>query len=173
MNVPTVKASNVEMNVFEPAIPMAEVHEELDEAKLLNEINEHMKIILDPYGRATGVRPSPVEALALIMVMIVDETDIPMDDIVKGNEPTNMSEMGDLMDLEQVVSRISTATTVEASSMEANVVEPNVPTADDGPTNEVDADMISMPTTPESGRTTTRIGGLDGHRVHLPTSSEA
>jgi hypothetical protein len=100
MNVPTVKASNVKMNVFEPAIPMAEVHAELDEAKLLSEINEHMKILLDPYGRTTGVRPSPVEALALRMMMIVYETDLPVDGIVKGNEPTTMSEMGILMDLE-------------------------------------------------------------------------
>jgi hypothetical protein len=99
---------------------------------------------------------------------IVYEYNVPTDNIFKGNEPANMSEMGNLMGLEQVVSRISTATTVEASSMEANVVEPNVPMAADGPTNEVDADMISMPTTPESGRTTTRIEGLDGHRVHLP-----
>ena len=100
MNVPTIKASNVELNVFEPAIPMAEVHAELDKAKLLSEINEHMKILLDPYGRTTGVRPSPVEALALRMMMIVYETDLPMDGIVKGNEPTTMSEMGILMDLE-------------------------------------------------------------------------
>ena len=100
MNVPTVKASNVELNVFEPAIPMAEVHAELDEAKLLSEINERMKILLDPYGRTTGARPSPVEALALRMMMIVYETDLPVDGIVKGNEPTTMTEMGILMDLE-------------------------------------------------------------------------
>ena len=168
--MPTVKASNVELNVFEPAIPMAEVHEELDEAKLLSEINKHMIILVDPYGRTTGVRPSSVEALALSVMKIVYEYNVPTGDIFKGNEPANMSEMGNLMGLEQVVSRISTATTVEASSMEANVVEPNVPMAADGTTNEVDADAISMPTTPESGRTTTRIEGLKGHRVHLPKS---
>jgi hypothetical protein len=95
-----------------------------------------------------------------------------VDGIVKGNEPTIMSKMGILMDLEQVISRSTTsaASKVEASSVEANVVEPNVPMAADGTTNEVDADAISMPTTPESGRTTTRIEGLKGHRVHLPKS---
>ena len=63
---------------------MNEVHQELNEPKLLSEINEHMKILLDPYGRTTGVRPSPVEALALRMMMIVYETDLPVDGIVKG-----------------------------------------------------------------------------------------
>ena len=108
----------------------------------------------------------------MIMVMIVDETDIPMDGIVKGNEPTIMSEMGILMGLGQVVSRCTTsaASTVEASSVKANMVEPNVPMAADGTTNEIDADTMSLPTTPESGRTTTRIAGLKGHRVHLPKS---
>ena len=125
MNVPTVKASNVELNVFAPAIPMAEVHEELDEVKLLSEINEHMAILLDPYGRTTGVRPSPVEALALIMVMIVDETDLPVDGIVKGNAPTTMSEMGILMDLEWVVSRCTPSTTITASTVRASGVVTN------------------------------------------------
>jgi hypothetical protein len=129
MNVPTVKASNVELNVFEPAIPMAEVHEELDEAKLLSEINEHMKIILDPYGRTTGERPSSVEALALSVMKIVYEYNVPTDNIFKGNEPANMSKMGNLIDLEQVVSRIRTATTVEASSVEVNVFKPAIPMA--------------------------------------------
>ena len=103
---------------------------------------------------------------------IMDGSTVPTDGIITGNEPANMPTIGILMDLEQVISRCTTsdASTVEASSMEANVVEPNVPMAADGPTNEVDADMISMPTTPESGRTTTRIEGLDGHRVHLPKS---
>jgi hypothetical protein len=127
--VPTVKASNVELNVFAPAIPMAEVHEELDEAKLLSEINEHMKIILDPYGRTTGERPSSVEALALSVMKIVYEYNVPTDNIFKGNEPANMSKMGNLIDLEQVVSRISTATTVEASSVEVNVFKPAIPMA--------------------------------------------
>jgi hypothetical protein len=147
------------------------VHEELNETKLLSEINEHL-IFIDAYGRATGVRTSPIEALALRMMMIEDETDLPVDGIVKGNEPTIMSEMGILMDLGQVVSRCTTsaASTVEASSVKANVVEPNVPMAADGTTNEVDADTMSLPTTPESGRTTTSIEGLNGHRVHLPKS---
>jgi hypothetical protein len=96
----TVEASSVEVNVFKPAIPMATVYADQDEAQLLSEINEHMAILLDPYGRTTGVRPSPVEALALRMVMIVYKTDLPVDGIVKGNEPTTMSEMGILMDLE-------------------------------------------------------------------------
>ena len=149
---------------------MNEVHQKLNEPKLLSEINQHL---IDTYGRTTGVRTSPIEALALSMMMI--ETDVPVDGIVKGNEPTIMSEMGILMDLEQVVSRCTTsaASTVAASSVKANMVEPNVPMAADGTTNEVDADAISMPTTPESGRITSRIEGLDGHRVHLPTSSEA
>jgi hypothetical protein len=83
-----------------------------------------------------------------------------------------MSEIGILMDLEQVVSRCTTsaASTVEASSVKANMVEPNVPMPADFPTTEVDADAISLPTTPESGRTTKRIAGLKGHRVHLPKS---
>jgi hypothetical protein len=103
---------------------------------------------------------------------VMDGSTVPTDGIITGNEPANMPTIGILMDLEQVISRCTTsdASTVEASSMEANVVEPNVPMAADGTTNEVDADAISMPTTPESGRTTTRIEGLKGHRVHLPKS---
>jgi hypothetical protein len=161
--------------VYYKNVSVNEVHEELNETKLLSEINEHL-IFIDTYGRATGVRtsPGPIEALALIMVMIVDETDIPMDGIVKGNEPTIMSEMGILMDLGQVVNRCTTsaASTVQASSVMANVFEPDVPMASDLPTTEVDADAISLPTTPESrsGRTTTRIGGLEAHRVYLPKS---
>jgi hypothetical protein len=118
------------------------------------------------------MRTPPIEAVAVTMMMIVNEIDVQTDGIIKGNEPANMSTIGILMDLEQVVSRCTTsaASTVEASSVEANVVEPNVPMAADGTTNEVDADAISMPTTPESGRTTTRIEGLKGHRVHLPKS---
>jgi hypothetical protein len=123
MNVPTVKASNVELNVFEPAIPMAEVHEELDEAKLLSEINEHMTILIDTYGRTTGMRTSPIEALALSMMMI--ETDVPVDGIVKGNEPAIMSEMGILMDLGQVVSRCTPSTTITASTVRASGVVTN------------------------------------------------
>ena len=167
----TVQASSVMANVFETAIPMAKVYADLDEAQLLSEINEHMNLI-DTYGRTTGMRTSPIEALVLRMVMIVDETDVPVDGIVKGNAPTIRSEMGILMDLEQVVSRCTTsaASTVEASSVKANMVEPNVPMPADFPTTEVDADAISLPTTPESGRTTKRIAGLKGHRVHLPKS---
>ena len=97
-SAPPDETSKLGMNVFEN-VSVNEVHEELNETKLLSEINEHL-IFIDTYGRATGVRTSPIEALALIMVMIVDETDIPMDGIVKGNEPTIMSEMGILMDLE-------------------------------------------------------------------------
>lgn len=133
--------------------------------------NEHL-ILIDTYGRATGVRTSPIDALALRMVMIVDEIDVKTDGIIKGNEPANMSTIGILMDLEQVVSRCTTsaAQTVQASSVRANVFEPDVPMASDFPTTEVDADAISLPTTPESGRTTTRIAGLKGHRLHLPKS---
>jgi hypothetical protein len=166
---PPIEASKMSVNVFETAMPMAKMSAGI-ETKLFSKINEHMKILVDTYGRTAGVRTSPIEALALRMVMIVDETDVSVDGIIKGNEPANMSEMGNLMGLEQVVSRISTATTVEASSMEANMVEPNVPMAADVPTTEVDADAISLPTTPESGRTTKRIAGLKGHRVHLPKS---
>jgi hypothetical protein len=169
---PPIEATKLGMNVFEPAIPMAEVHAELDEAKLLSEINEHMNILIDTYGRTTGMRTPPIEAVALRMMTIVNEIDVQADGIINGNEPANMSTNGILMDLEQVISRSATsaASTVEASSVKANVVEPNVPMAADGTTNEVDADAISMPTTPESGRTTTRIAGLKGHRVHLPKS---
>ena len=110
------------VDVFETAIPMAKVYADLDEAQLLSKINEHMNLI-DTYGRATGVRTSPIEALALRMVMIVDETDVPVDGIVKGNAPTIRSEIGILMDLEQVVSRCTTsaASTVTATVMEVNV----------------------------------------------------
>ena len=86
--------------VYELNVSRDAAHKDLNETKLLSEINEHMIILLDPYGRTAGVRPSPVEALALRMMMIVYETDLPMDGIVKGNEPTTMSEMGILMDLE-------------------------------------------------------------------------
>jgi hypothetical protein len=138
----------------------------------LIEINKHMLILTDTYGRTTGMRAPPIEAVAVTMMTIVNEIDVQTDGIIKGNEPANMSTIGILMDLEQVISRCTTsaASTVEASSVKANMVEPNVPMAADGTTNEVDADAISMPTTPESGRTTTRIEGLKGHRVHLPKS---
>ena len=107
---------------------------------------------------------------------VMDGSTVPTDGIITGNEPANMPTIGILMDLEQVVSRCTTsaASTVQASSVMANVfepdVEPDVPMASDFPTTEVDADAISLPTTPESGRTTTRIAGLKGHRVHLPKS---
>ena len=122
------------VNVFEPAITMVKLHEELHEAAmLLSEINEHSLIVVDTDGRTTEIRPSPVEAL-MMMMMIVYETDVPTDDIIKGNEPAIMSKIGNLMDLEQVVSRCttsttSTASTVQASSVEANVFEPAIPMA--------------------------------------------
>jgi hypothetical protein len=118
------------------------------------------------------MRAPPIEALALRMMTIMNEIDVQTDGIIKGDESANMTTDGILMDLEQVISRSTTsaASTVEASSVKANVVEPNVPMAADGTTNEVDADTMSLPTTPESGRTTTRIAGLKGHRVHLPKS---
>jgi hypothetical protein len=97
-----------------------EVHQELNEPKLLSEINEHL---IDTYGRTTGVRTSPIEALALSMMMI--ETDVPVDGIVKGNEPTIMSEMGILMDLGQVVSRCTPSTTITASTVRASGVVTN------------------------------------------------
>ena len=157
-------------NVNEFNVPMDEVHEDLNAAKLLSEINEHL-ILIDTYGRATGVRTSPIEAVALRMMTIVNEIDIQTDGIIKGNEPANMSTIGILMDLEQVhPCTTSAASTVQASSVMANIFEPDVPMASDFPTTEVDADAISLPTTPESGRTTTRIEGLKGHRVHLPKS---
>jgi hypothetical protein len=83
---------------------------------------------------------------------IMDGSTVPTDGIITGNEPANeptiMSEMGILMDLEQVISRSTTsaASTVEASSVKANMVEPNVPMAADGTTNEVDADAMSTKT---------------------------
>ena len=103
-------------NVNEFNVPMDEVHEDLNAAKLLSEINEHSLIVVDTYGRTTGIRPSPVEALALRM-MIVYETDVPTDDIIKGNEPAIMSMIGNLTDLEQVVSRCTTSTTSTASTV--------------------------------------------------------
>ena len=115
------------MNVFEN-VSVHEVHEELNEPKLLSAINEHMNILTDTYGRTTGMRAPPIEALALRLMMIVDENDVPTDDmdgIIKGNEPANMSTIGILMDLEQVrpctTSTASAASTVPASSVEANV----------------------------------------------------
>ena len=48
-------------NVNEFNVPMDEVHEDLNAAKLLSEIN----ILIDTYGRMTGVRTSPIEAVAL------------------------------------------------------------------------------------------------------------
>ena len=122
------------VNVFEPAITMVKLHEELHEAAmLLSEINEHSLIVVDTDGRTTEIRPSPVEALALMM-MIVNETDVPTDDIIQGNETAIMSKIGNLMDLEQVVSRCttsttSTASTVKASSVEVNIFEPAIPMA--------------------------------------------
>jgi hypothetical protein len=112
---------------------MVKLHEELHEAAmLLSEINEHSLIVVDTDGRTTEIRPSPVEAL--MMMMIVYETDVPTDDIIKGNETAIMSEIGNLMDLEQVVSRCttsttSTASTVKASSVEVNIFEPAIPMA--------------------------------------------
>ena len=68
------------VNVFEPAITMAKLHEDPHEAAmLLSEINEHSLIVVDTDGRTTEIRPSPVEALALMM-MIVYETDVPGDE---------------------------------------------------------------------------------------------
>ena len=114
------------MSVFETAITMAKIHEDLnEEAMLLSEINEHSLIVVDPYGRTTGIRPSPVEALALRMV-IVYEPDVPTDEIIKGNEPAMMSEIGNLMDLEQVVSRCTTSTTNAASTVRASGVVKNL-----------------------------------------------
>jgi hypothetical protein len=106
------------------------------------------------------------------MMTIMNEIDVQTDGIIKGDESANMTTDGILMDLEQVISRSTTsaASTVQASSVMANIFEPDVPMASDFPTTEVDADGISMPTTPESGRTTTSIEGLNGHRVHLPKS---
>ena len=102
-------------NVNEFNVPMDEVHEDLNAAKLLSEINEHMTVLIDTYGRTTGMRTPPIEALALRM-MIVYETDVPTDDIIKGNEPAIMSMIGNLTDLEQVVSRCTTSTTSTTST---------------------------------------------------------
>ena len=123
------------VNVFEPAITMVKLHEELHEAAmLLSEINEHSLIVVDTDGRTTEIRPSPVEAL--MMMMIVYATDVPTDDIIKGNEPAIMSKIGNLMDLEQVARRCTTSTTrtastvtVTASSVEVNIFEPAIPMA--------------------------------------------
>ena len=95
---------------------MNEVHQEMDEPKLLSEINEHL---IDTYGRTTGVRTSPIEALALSVMEVMDGSTVPTDGIITGNEPTIMSEMGILMDLGQVVSRCTTsaASTAPASSV--------------------------------------------------------
>ena len=67
---------------------------------------------------------------ALRMMMIVDESDVPTDDmdgIIKGNEPANMPAIGILMDLEQVrpctASTASAASTVPTSSVKVNVHE--------------------------------------------------
>ncbi len=118
------------MSVYEFNVPMNEVHEvheDLDEAKLLSEINKHMIILVDTYGRMTGMRAPPIEELALRMMMIVDKNDIPTDDmdgIIKGNEPANMSTIGILMDLEQVrPCTASAASTVPTSSVKVNVHE--------------------------------------------------
>jgi len=114
------------MSVYEFNVPMDAVHEDqLNEAKLLSEINEHMKILLDPYGRTTEGRPSPVEALALRMMTVVYETDVPTDGIITGNEPANMSTSGILMSLEQVVSRCTPSTTNTASTVRASGVVTN------------------------------------------------
>jgi hypothetical protein len=114
----TVEASSVEVNVFKPARPMATVYadQELNEPKLLSEINEHL---IDTYGRTTGVRTSPIEALALSMMMI--ETDVPVDGIIAGDASGNMSTSGILVDLERVhpcaTSTKSAASTAPASSV--------------------------------------------------------
>jgi hypothetical protein len=93
-----------------------EVHQELNEPKLLSEINEHL---IDTYGRTTGVRTSPIEALALSMMMI--ETDVPVDGIIAGDASGNMSTSGILVDLERVhpctTSTKSAASTAPASSV--------------------------------------------------------
>jgi hypothetical protein len=93
-----------------------EVHQELNEPKLLSEINEHL---IDTYGRTTGVRTSPIEALALSMMMI--ETDVPVDGIIAGDASGNMSTSGILVDIERVhpctTSTKSAASTAPASSV--------------------------------------------------------
>ena len=99
---------------------MNEVDQELNEPKLLSAINEHMNILTDTYGRTTGMRAPPIEALALRMMMIVDENDVPTDDmdgIIKGNEPANMSTIGILMDLEQVHPCTTSTTSAAAVSI--------------------------------------------------------
>ena len=100
---PPIEASKLGVNVFEPAITMVKLHEELHEAAmrlgmLLSEINEHSLIVVDTDGRTTEIRPSPVEAL-MMMMMIVYATNVPTDNIIKGNEPLTMSKIGTLMDL--------------------------------------------------------------------------
>ena len=60
------------------------------------------------------------------MVMIVYETEVPVDDINKGNEPANMSTSGILMNLEQVVSRCTTSTTTTVSTVTASGVVTNL-----------------------------------------------
>jgi hypothetical protein len=114
----------------------------------LIEINKHMIILIDTYGRTTGMRAPPIEALALRMMTIMNEIDVQTDGIIKGDESANMTTDGILMGLEQVISRSTTsaASTVQASSVKAYVVEPNVPMAADGTTNEVDADAMSTKT---------------------------
>ena len=61
-----------------------------------------------------------------MMMMIVYATDVPTDDIIKGNETAIMSEIGNLMDLEQVVSRCTTSTTNTASTVRASGVVKNL-----------------------------------------------
>ena len=62
-SVPTDETSKLSVNVFETAIPMAKMSAGI-ETKLLSEINEHMTILIDTYGRTTGMRTPPIEALA-------------------------------------------------------------------------------------------------------------
>jgi hypothetical protein len=110
------------MNVFEPAIPMAKVHADLNDAQARKHITT---VVIALQCLPTSTSPSPAEAVelsALSVLKIVYEYNVPTDHIFKGNEPANLSKMGNLIDLEQVVSQISTATTVEAPSVEANVV---------------------------------------------------
>jgi hypothetical protein len=63
-SAPPDETSKLGMNVFEN-VSVNEVHEELNEPKLLSAINEHMNILTDTYGRTTGMRAPPIEALAL------------------------------------------------------------------------------------------------------------
>ena len=57
----------------------------------------------------------------------MDESTVPTDGIIKGNEPASMSTIGILMDLEQVrpctTSTASAASTVPTSSVKVNVHE--------------------------------------------------